>query len=215
MDYDDWPFPDDLSMCTSEGPQLAVETNQGLDIVAAEDAADVPQLEPIELPKLKASKKTVHKRKCPECCVGFTHLELHLVNTHNYPSDFYCQHCNKYFPFEGNLIQHNASKHSGESAFRCLELIKGEVCCKVLASANELNRHKQNVHNINPKYFCGRCTKGFADFKVFKEHNGQVHCESGEFGGKYQCNLIGCHCGKYFVTEKRRDRHRMGMITKR
>lgn len=173
------------------------------------------QAEPIKVPSGKVSKGTRIKKKCTECALDFTHLKLHLINAHNYPSDFYCQPCKKYFPFKSNLIQHNASKHSGESAFRCLELIKGKVCCKVLANVNELNRHKQNVHNINPNYFCKRCNKGFADLAVFKEHNGYVHCESGKLAGQYLCDRDGCSCGRYFITEKRRDRHRKGLITRR
>ena len=119
-------------------------------------------------------------------------LLMHQTTVHGLP-EYKCNHCIKKFTTIINLRRHEMSHNEIERKHKCL------LCDYKAKAKNELERHKQTVHE-GRKFYCDTCSFSCSDYYNLKIHDLSIHQKKFD----YECD----QCTYKTVSKKRLNEHK-------
>ena len=105
-----------------------------------------------------------------------------FVDSYQEETDFTCEHCDKTFQKNQELVKHVTRVH-----YQYNPLYECDQCGNKYSRLSELRRHKRCVHNPLPRSQCNYCGKEFHRKDYLDEHVLRVH-ENGQIYNCEKCN---------------------------
>lgn len=135
---------------------------------------------------------------CSICGKRFKKASLFIAHEKTHRTrKFHCHYCLSKYPSDSFLQDHLLTHQFGE--YDCCD------CLVKFASFNQLNIHKEKMHNHETSKVCEYCNREFREFVQLIAHRRKAHPESEESRkAKYTC----CDCGRKFTVKGNFVRHK-------
>lgn len=151
--------------------------------------------------KTKTSKND--KFLCQYCDKQLSHkksLEYHVAKKHQNVPLFRCKYCNRYFIGESDFQLHIKS-HDNDPELVC------SACGYMCRGAAILRQHVSQKHRtteLEPRFFCPTCNKGFY-YKCKLEDHSIIHKPQSERNAVFRCDI----CTMAFTRKSALTRHKL------
>nr|XP_034838877.1 zinc finger protein 121-like [Maniola hyperantus] len=153
---------------------------KGFKLYAKHFEAKHPDQPPPTRSKRKAYKYTSYKSKandmcevCGRCFVGPLNLREHMQQ-HTGVMMYQCDICDKTFMKKPSLRGHIMLKHTDPTS-KHTDKFQCRVCCKVISTFGNLQRHMVVHQAVRPSYQCNVCGKSFTTNAAMQSHVAHVH----------------------------------------
>lgn len=135
---------------------------------------------------------------CNICEKRFKKASLFIAHEKTHRTrKFHCHYCLNKYPSELFLHDHLLTHQFGD--YDCTD------CLVKFASRNQLNIHKEKMHNHKVNRVCEYCNREFREYIQLISHKRKVHPESEESQkAKYTCS----DCGRKFMVKGNFLRHK-------
>ena len=145
-------------------------------------------------------ERTFQCRDCSATFITNSHLQRHRL-THSGEKPYVCEDCGQAFSQKCNLKKHVAGTHHKSLDGNPIKFVKKfmcDICGKTFFAQTSLVQHKVRHTSVRP-FNCELCSKSFKTLPVLKQHQRNLHIDS----GPYPCKV----CDKYFGTKAARNSH--------
>ena len=184
-------LPQSLGKIQPQPDDCKIEPSNDSDDTPPREYEDMEPV-PSEAPK----PESVECKECSKICSGLGGLIIHMKRAHGVTqTEHKCDHCDRVFPSQGKLNQHNMRTHLKVKRFQC------DQCSSAFIERHGLTRHIECVHGDTYNYFCERCGKKFKSKKQLRKHVVGVH----EKNRRHHCD----QCTKSFCSPRDLKAHRL------